>query len=292
MNEDPEGISRRENAKDDSPSENQRREAPVVNHRAERGDDPEGISRRESAKGDSPRENVKDNSPSENRRAKRGGDRRTEGPLVNAKRNSAGENRRTEGPLVNARAEAQARTAEQSEVVNAKHNRASENKQAEGLVVRWEELLARAGCDRGVIAHARAVTAVATTFCDSPVVDRDLVRAGAMIHDMGRGTTHGIDHAQRGAALARSLGLNPAIVAIIERHIGAGLTADECSLEGLVPRDCRPVTAEEKIVANADNLVHGATPGSIEGTLASALHLKKRIRRRILRLYFEMEAFR
>jgi uncharacterized protein len=274
MNDDPEGISRRENAKDDSPSENQRRDAPVVNHRAERGDDPEGISRRESAKGDSPRENVKDNSPSENRRAKRGGDRRTEGPLVNA------------------RAEAQARTAEQSEVVNAKHNRASENKQAEGLVVRWEELLARAGCDRGVIAHARAVTAVATTFCDSPVVDRDLVRAGAMIHDMGRGTTHGIDHAQRGAALARFLGLNPAIVAIIERHIGAGLTADECSLEGLVPRDCRPVTAEEKIVANADNLVHGATPGSIEGTLASALHLKKRIRRRILRLYFEMEAFR
>jgi uncharacterized protein len=231
MNEDPDGISRRENAKDDSPSENQRREAPVVNHRAERGGNPEGIS--------------------------------------------PGESQQAEGL-----------------VVNAKHNRASENKQAEGLVVRWEELLARAGCGERVIAHTKAVTAVAMRYCDSPGVDRDLVRAGAMLHDIGRGTTHGIGHAQRGATLARSLGLNPAIVAIIERHIGAGLTADECSLEGLVPRDCRPVTAEEKIVANADNLVHGATPGSIEGTLASSIHLKKRIRRRILRLYFEMEAFR
>ncbi len=167
-----------------------------------------------------------------------------------------------------------------------------ENQRGEATVVRWEELLVRSGCDQGVIAHARAVTAVALRFTGSPVVDRELVRAGAMLHDIGRGTSHGIDHAQRGAALARSLGLDPAIVSIIERHIGAGLTADECTLAGLVPRDCVPVTAAEKIVANADNLVHGVTMGSIEGTLASALHLKKRVRRRILRLSLEVDAFR
>lgn len=156
----------------------------------------------------------------------------------------------------------------------------------------WEPLLVCAGCGRPVIAHAKVVTELALLFADSPLVNRDLVRAGAMLHDIGRCVTHGIDHAQRGAALARSLGLDERIVSIIERHIGAGLTADECSLERLIPRDCLPVTIEEKIVANADNLVHGDQPGTIEGTLEGAFRLKRRIRKRIYRLYLEMESFR
>jgi uncharacterized protein len=167
-----------------------------------------------------------------------------------------------------------------------------ETRQAEGLVVEPEPLLLRAGCDRRVIAHARAVTALALCFTGSPLVNQDLVRAGAMLHDLGRGSTHGIAHAQRGADLARSWGLDPSIADIIERHIGAGLTADECSLVGLVPRDCVPVTLEEKIVANADNLVHGSRITVIEDTLAGAVRLKKRVRLRIYRLYLEMEAFR
>ena len=172
------------------------------------------------------------------------------------------------------RAEARARTAEQSEMVN------------------WEPLLVRAGCGRRVIAHAKVVTELALQFTGSPLVNRDLVRAGAMLHDIGRGVTHGIDHAQRGAALAGSLGLDEGIVSIIERHIGAGLTADECSLAGLIPRDCMPETIEEKIVANADNLVHGSKAGTIEGTLEGASRLKRRIRRRIYHLYLEVESFR
>jgi len=167
-----------------------------------------------------------------------------------------------------------------------------ENQQAEGLVVEWESFLVRAGCGRSIRAHARAVTALALRFTGSQVVDRDLVRAGAMLHDIGRGTTHGIDHAQRGATLAQSLGLDPAIVSIIERHIGAGMTADECSLERLIPRDCMPRTMEEKIVANADNLVRGEQPVTIEETLGATLRLKRRIRKRIYRLYLEMECFR
>jgi uncharacterized protein len=177
-------------------------------------------------------------------------------------------------------------------VVNPEGVSPRESQQGEALVARWERLLVRAGCDRRVVAHARAVTALALTFSDHPAVDRSLVEAGAMLHDIGRGTTHGIGHAQAGADLARSLGVDPAVVSIIERHIGAGLTADECSLEGLLPRDCIPVTAEEKIVANADNLVHGNQAGTIEGTLEGAIRLKKRIRKRICRLYFEMEPLR
>jgi uncharacterized protein len=187
---------------------------------------------------------------------------------------SPGESQQAGGLVVNARAEARERTTEQSEVVM------------------WEALLARAGCGRAVIAHARAVTRLSLLFTGNPVVNRDLVQAGAMLHDIGRGITHGIDHAQRGAALGRSLGLDPAIVSIIERHIGAGMTADECSLEGLLPRDCVPVTTEEKIVANADNLVQGDRPGTIEGTMGGVPGLKRRIRRRIYRLYIEMECLR
>lgn len=156
----------------------------------------------------------------------------------------------------------------------------------------WEPLLVRAGCGRSVIAHARVVTDLALLFTESAVVNRDLVQAGAMLHDIGRAITHGIGHAQQGVALAQSFGLDPSILSIIERHIGAGMTADECSLERLIPRDCVPVTVEEKIVANADNLVHGDQPGTIEGTLGAALWLKRRIRKRIYRLCLEMECFR
>jgi uncharacterized protein len=156
----------------------------------------------------------------------------------------------------------------------------------------WEQLLLREGCGPSVVAHAGAVTDLALRFSESPVVNRDLVRAGAMLHDIGRGRTHGIGHAQRGADRARGLGLDPSIVSIIERHIGAGMTADECSLERLIPRDCIPMTIEEKIVANADNLVRGDQPGAIEGTLAAGIRLKRRIRRRICRLYLEMECLR
>jgi uncharacterized protein len=166
------------------------------------------------------------------------------------------------------------------------------SRQAEGLVVKWEALLVRAGCDRSVIAHAKAVTGLALSFTGNSVADRDLVLAGAMLHDIGRSMIHGIAHAQRGAEIARSYGLDPAIASIIERHIGAGLTADECSLGRLVPRDCIPETLEEKIVANADNLVHGTREACIQDTLAGAIRQKKRVRRRIYRLYLEMECFR
>jgi uncharacterized protein len=156
----------------------------------------------------------------------------------------------------------------------------------------WEPLLVRAGCGGPVIAHARAVADLALQFATSPLVNRDLILAGATLHDIGRGVTHGIDHAQRGAAIARSLGLDGRIVSIIEKHIGAGMTADECSLERLIPRDCMPATVEEKIVANADNLVHGDRPGTIVGTMGGAFRLKRRIRKRMYRLYLEMESFR
>lgn len=154
------------------------------------------------------------------------------------------------------------------------------------------DLFRRAGCSEGVIAHCRAVRDLALTYASDSTVDRDLVAAGALLHDIGRGVTHEIRHAEVGGALCRSFGLDEAIVAIVERHIGAGLTADECSLLGLLPRDCMPQTIEEKIVAHADNLVKGTRAITMEERLEHAIALPRRQRKRICRLGLEMELFR
>jgi len=153
-----------------------------------------------------------------------------------------------------------------------------------------EILLRKQGCGAGVIAHCKAVTACAKDIsADCPFVDQRLVEKGAMLHDIGRCITHSIAHAQEGAALCRHIGIEEPVARIVECHTGAGLTADECTLLGLLPRDCMPVTAEERIVAHADNLIAGARRTTIFDTLGSAIHLQKKTRRKIYRLALDVE---
>jgi uncharacterized protein len=154
------------------------------------------------------------------------------------------------------------------------------------------DLLRRAGCSDGVIVHCRAVRDLALTYASDPLVDRDLVATGALLHDIGRGVTHDLHHAEVGGEICRSFGLDEAVAAIVERHIGAGLTADEASLLRLVPRDCMPRTLEEKIVAHADNLVKGTRAIALEERMLHAIDLPRRQRKRICRLAQEMELFR
>jgi uncharacterized protein len=70
------------------------------------------------------------------------------------------------------------------------------------------------------------------------------------------------------------------------------MTADECTLLGLLPIDCMPETLEEKIVTNADNLAGGKHRISIEQDLTDAFALSRKTRKRIYRLWLEMELFR
>jgi uncharacterized protein len=88
-------------------------------------------------------------------------------------------------------------------------------------------------------------------------VDAALVEAGALLHDLGRSRTHGIRHAVVGGRIAREMGLPEALVRIIERHIGAGIPAEEAEEIGLPRKDYVPETVEEKIVAYADKLIEG-----------------------------------
>lgn len=116
-------------------------------------------------------------------------------------------------------------------------------------------LLEKSGCNKGVIKHCLAVEDLAVRMAELAKADKELVSVGALLHDIGRARTHGVDHAVAGANIARELGLCEAVILIIERHIGAGITKDEADKIKLPAKDYIPRTLEEKIVAHADNLI-------------------------------------
>ncbi len=130
-------------------------------------------------------------------------------------------------------------------------------------------ILKEYGCTDRVIAHILAVKRVAMRIAGEVniSVDRDLIRLGALFHDLGRSKTHGIDHALVGAEIARRIGLDERVVRIIERHIGAGITRDEAPSLGLPEKDYIPETPEEKIVSYADILISGDREISFERSL-------------------------
>jgi uncharacterized protein len=156
----------------------------------------------------------------------------------------------------------------------------------------YEALLFSAGCSPGVIAHCHAVAQLADEYAErTGIADPSIVHEGAMLHDIGRGMTHSIRHAQEGSRICRELGLPKAVALVVERHIGAGMTSDECTLAGLLPIDCVPESLEEKIVANADNLVRARSRISIYNRLESSHFLSRKVRKRMYRLWLEMEQY-
>lgn len=160
------------------------------------------------------------------------------------------------------------------------------------LSERLAAYLSDAGCDPGVVAHCRTVNAVAETYARSQVVDRNLVTTGAMLHDLGRSQTHSLHHAEVGADLARRSGCPDEVTFIIQRHIGAGLTVEECTLLGLIPRDSVPQRLEERIVAHADNLVKGTRVIMPEERADRSLALGRKFMVRAFRLGLDLEPLR
>lgn len=116
-----------------------------------------------------------------------------------------------------------------------------------------------------VIDHCKAVyekaMKIAANFDN---VDEDLIRKGALLHDIGRSKTHGITHAIEGVKIAEKYGYDKNVLNIIERHIGAGITEEEAEKLGLPKKSYVPQTLEEKIVAHADNLVSGSREVDID----------------------------
>ena len=118
------------------------------------------------------------------------------------------------------------------------------------------QMLLDAGCKRRVVVHCCTVEAVAKEIVELiPEVDRNLVLAGALLHDIGRSVDHSIMHAYIGSEIVRAKGLPKTIVDIVRKHTGAGLDDLDVEELGLPSADYMPATLEEKIVAHADNLV-------------------------------------
>ena len=118
-------------------------------------------------------------------------------------------------------------------------------------------LLREEGCARNVIEHVCTVERIALEIAVRSGADLQMVKAGALLHDVGRCHRHDALHASEGAQIAMDRGLPDPLVRIIRRHIAAGLTHEEAEAIGLPPGDYMPETLEEKIVCHADNLVKG-----------------------------------
>jgi uncharacterized protein len=140
------------------------------------------------------------------------------------------------------------------------------------------KLLRDVGCEVRVIEHCVAVSELALELARRyhyGHVEEELIFTGALLHDIGRCRTHGIDHGFVGGEVAKALKLDGRVVRIIQRHVGAGITAEEAKELGL-PQDVdfMPRTMEEKIVTHADNLIDGTRRTSIELEIA---HLKAKL---------------
>jgi len=143
------------------------------------------------------------------------------------------------------------------------------------------ELLRAAGCEEAVIKHCIAVAELALEIAaanknrnKNKNIDEELIFTGALLHDMGRARSHGVEHGFLGGELAKASGLDDRLVKIIQRHVGAGITAEEAKQLGLPPISLMPETIEEKIVAYADCLIEGTRRTSVEHAMSN---LKKKL---------------
>jgi uncharacterized protein len=122
------------------------------------------------------------------------------------------------------------------------------------------QILIQHNCPPQVINHCLAVTALALEIgkkiqARGHNVDLALVEAGALLHDLGRSKTHGVEHGLVGGQIAQSIGLPESVVHIIQRHVGAGITAEEADWLEFPQGNYVPTSIEEKIVCYADKRI-------------------------------------
>ncbi len=133
-------------------------------------------------------------------------------------------------------------------------------------------LLQKYKCRPNVVAHCKAVAAIAVETAvacrrKGLQVDVRLVETGALLHDIGRSRTHSVNHVVVGAEIAKAEGLPEAVISIVERHVGGGITAAEAETLGWPAGDYFPLTLEEKIVSYADKLVETSDRVPIQLTI-------------------------
>ncbi len=125
-------------------------------------------------------------------------------------------------------------------------------------------ILKEAGCQEEIIKHAESVAKIAVKMAKLCDADVDLVRVGALLHDIGRTVTHGPEHGYHGGVILRGLCFPEKIVSVVERHVGGGLDSEEVASLGLPEKDLTPKTIEEKIVCIGDKMIEENRRAPIE----------------------------
>lgn len=154
------------------------------------------------------------------------------------------------------------------------------------------------GLDKHILYHTLAVSRKAIKIGSeirSVPVDIKLVRIGAILHDIGRTRSHGLDHAAYGADIIRDLGWSEDLARITETHILGGLKKSEAKDLNIPIRDYMPRSIEEKIVCLSDKYHIGSRKVSIEhrfknwynrfGKTELLLTARKRVERLELEIY-------
>lgn len=117
-------------------------------------------------------------------------------------------------------------------------------------------------CSKEVINHSLEVSKQALYITNKYLINNQnvnsyIVEIGSLLHDLGKCTSYGIDHAIIGSKIAKKYNIEKPIINVIKKHIGSGIDIEEAKKYNLPEDNYMPITNEEKIVAYADNLING-----------------------------------
>jgi uncharacterized protein (TIGR00295 family) len=113
-----------------------------------------------------------------------------------------------------------------------------------------------------IVSHCQACAKICKVLSERAIqqgrpVNEEATIAGALLHDIGRSQTQTVDHGHVGAGILEREGVDPVVVEIVRRHVGAGISPEEATSLGFPPGDYIPKTIEQKIVCFADKLLDG-----------------------------------
>ena len=137
------------------------------------------------------------------------------------------------------------------------------------------DLLIRHGRETSWFRHCKAVAdvadAVGALLEHRIAIDRERLRVGALLHDIGRCRTHDpIRHGVEGYRLLIELG-HAREAHVCASHVLCGLSREEAVANGLPDREFLPRTPEEKLVPMIDSVVELDRPTTLDSRIASIM---------------------